>query len=491
MANINPISFGGMSNADLQAQELELQRKQAIIAAIRNSSTTPIESQQVSGRVVPISPWQGFAKLGEAGIAGYGEYKNQQKEKGLTTEAQKRQADALKALAPAGTFSPPQNSYSGPMSAPPQRENPVVSPELKNAWAKALQLYQSNPELGAPLIKNLAELTNEQKNMAAQGQDPGLMGALATAKARKEANLTMQPNDVNVDMMTGNRTVAPDFSKGTQGGFDAQGNAQMGGIPGNQVIPQMAGATAAAQEAGKLPYQPPTTVNTPQGPLLMTPQQQIAAATSQGGMPLQSPQAQKFADAQAGSAATAAAALNERVRSGADLMQRIGESRDAMEKFKPGAGKETRLQVAQMAQAMGVPDSTVSKIAGGDIGAMQEFQKLAVSQAMEALKQTMATDNGMGGRMTQAEFQQFLKVNPNLSTDPRAINKLFDFSEKVHARNLKEQQSFDQYVTKGGDPARWPAEWARMGAQPSTTAPSAAPKRLKYNPTTGEIENGD
>jgi len=214
----------------------------------------------------------------------------------------------------------------------------------------------------------------------------------------------------------------------------------------------------------------------------MTPQQQIAAANAQqtpagvadpSGMPLKTPQQQKFDDARAEDAAKASAALNDRVRSGADLMQRLGESRAAMEKFQAGAGKETRLQIAQMAQAFGVPDATVSKIAGGDIGAMQEFQKLAVTQAMETLKQSMATDTGSAGRMTQAEFQQFLKVNPNLSTDPRAINKLFDFSEHVHNRNLQEQQAFDQYTAKGGDPSRWSAEWSRRIMQPANTPISA------------------
>lgn len=476
MANVNQVSFGA-PNADLATQQMELQRKQAIIDALKKSALTPIESQQVSGRVVPISPWEGIAKLAQAGVAGYSEKKNDEKEVALHTEAQKRQAAALRALAPAGTFEPEKPAYAGPMAAQQTPANGSLSPELKNAWAKAISIYQTNPELGAPLIKNLAEMTPEQKNMAAMGQDPQLMGALGKAKARKEGILEMQPNSTAIDLSNNQKMVAPDFKSGTAGGFDLQGNPTMAGIPGNGVISQLAGQQAGAVEGAKLPFQPPTQVNTPQGPKLMTPAQQINAANGQGGMPLQTPQAQKFADAQAGTAATAAAALNERVRSGSDLMQRIGESRDAMTKFKAGAGKETRLQVAQMAQAIGLPDATVGKIAGGDIGAMQEFQKLAVSQAMEALKQTMATDNGMGGRMTQAEFQQFLKVNPNLSTDPRAINKLFDFSEKVHSRNMQEQQAFDKYVTGGGEPARWPAEWSRiMTGNVGPSTPEAAVK---------------
>ena len=102
----------------------------------------------------------------------------------------------------------------------------------------------------------------------------------------------------------------------------------------------------------------------------------------------------------------------------------------------------------------------VNRVAGGDLGAMQEFQKLAVSTAMEQLKQSMATDTGMGGRMTQAEFQQFLKVNPNLSTDPGAINKLFGFLERTQSRNVAEQQQRSQFIKGGGNPSDWPAKWA-------------------------------
>lgn len=117
---------------------------------------------------------------------------------------------------------------------------------------------------------------------------------------------------------------------------------------------------------------------------------------------------------------------------------------------------------------------------------------MSVTQAMEALKQAISTDNGVAGRLTQAEFQQFLKVNPNLSTDPRAIEKLFSFSDRQQQRMMNEQQGFDSWLKKGNNPAGWAAEWTRQNPMPKPPVPAGQPsptKRRVYNPATGKLED--
>jgi hypothetical protein len=149
--------------------------------------------------------------------------------------------------------------------------------------------------------------------------------------------------------------------------------------------------------------------------------------------------------------------LNERVNTGGDLMMRIKESRDALSKFQAGGGMDTRAQVAKYAQAVGLPDSVVNKIAGGDIAAAQEFQKLSAQQAMETLKQAM----GAGGRITQAEFKVFQSNNPNLDTDPRAIEKIYNFATKVYERDKSEQDALGNYKrVPGADMAQFPNYWS-------------------------------
>ena len=475
MAQINQINLGGLSNVDLQAKEQALQRQQAITDALRKMALTPSEQQVVGNRVVPTGLGEGLSKLGQAWIANKSDQINQAQQQDIGNEAAKRSAAALRAMAPPGTFADAPSSTSPPMSEVPSgtpqqgQASPQPVPDaIKQGWIRALSVYQTDPELGKKLIENMATVTNEQKNMAATGQDPRLMGALQQAAARKAATLTMQPNDTNIDLMTGNKTVAPDFSKGTQGGFDAQGNPIMGDIPGNQVIAQLAGQQAGAIEGAKLPYQAPTQVNTPQGPRLMTPAQQIAAANGQGGLPLQTPQAQKFVDARAADAAKEFEGINNRVRTSTQLITNVAEARQALKEFNAGGGTEIRSKIAKMAQAVGMPNNAVDKIAGGNLGAIQEFEKIAAQQAMESLKSSLATDTSSGGRILQTEFELFRKANPNLDTDPRAIEKVYTFLENQHAKNLREQQESSNYLKKGGDPAEWGVEWSKRLTQPST-----------------------
>ncbi len=182
--------------------------------------------------------------------------------------------------------------------------------------------------------------------------------------------------------------------------------------------------------------------------------------------------------------------LDTTVQTGNDLMMRIGESRKALDQFKPGMGAETRLQVARAAQAIGAPDGLVNAINAGDVSAKQEFMKLAAQQAMETLKGAM----GGSGRITQAEFKVFQANNPNIELDPNAIKKIYDFAEKVHTRNVQEQSALGGYLQKGGNISQWPTVWTQAQVQngygpiqaPSSNRSAGAVRR--YNPATGKIE---
>lgn len=170
------------------------------------------------------------------------------------------------------------------------------------------------------------------------------------------------------------------------------------------------------------------------------------------GIKYQEQAASKMADYEAG--------LNSRVEQGGDLMMRIAESRDALSKTRAGGGAEARAYAARQAQAIGASQDVVDKIAGGDLGAAQEFQKLAVQQAMEQLKQALATGGSMGGsRITQAEFKVFQQNNPNLTTDPRAIEKIYNFATKVYQRDRSEQEEFNKFKTSGKDITTFPNYW--------------------------------
>ena len=324
-----------MQTPDAQGQQLELQRQQALINALRQQGNESLgETQVVSGRAIPITGLQAGAKIAQQLAAAYGQQKLDEKQVDLTARQQAQFAEALRNMAPAGTF--PQEAGSAPMAppAPPQQApildqgNPAIAqtspvmpppsvneqpgnqalvnalraapegggsagnaprgneaPELiKEQWRRALQILPVNPELAQAMMKNASELTNEQRNMAALGQDPRLMGALGIAESKKRAMLELQPGTTTRDMLTGQERFQPKVGEGI-----ALNNGSASAIPGYAgANASIAGEAARATEAAKAGYDLGT-VNLPTGPVMMTRAQQVNLAQGQPQPPQPAP----------------------------------------------------------------------------------------------------------------------------------------------------------------------------------------------------------
>lgn len=149
--------------------------------------------------------------------------------------------------------------------------------------------------------------------------------------------------------------------------------------------------------------------------------------------------------------------LNKRVRGGQDVLLRIGEMQDLIKHIRTGGGSEFRLAVAKQAQTFGASNSVVDAISGGDTGAAEAFKKYSVAGATEALRNLL-----IGSRMTNLEFDQFQKNNPNLDTDPRAIEKMLEFTTRMERLAREEQKEY----TKWRGPVKdWPAKWADIATE--------------------------
>ena len=192
------------------------------------------------------------------------------------------------------------------------------------------------------------------------------------------------------------------------------------------------------------------------------------------------PATKTFETARATDAAAYAKELDTTIGTLNDEVQRVGEMKRSLAGFTPGAGQEGRLLAARYAKAAGW-DSLATRIQGGDVGAVQEFQKLAAGQAIQGLKSMLAN-----GRMTQAEFKVFQANNPNIELDPGAINKIFDFINQRRDYKMNEQSSFNDFLDKGGDPSRWQNVWNtkvdREGLlKAEASAPPSAPPTTFQN----------
>ena len=284
MANVQSISFSKTGvDADLQAQQAAIQRQQMMADMLRKQSAEPLDQQVVSGRVVPISGFQAFAKVLQSGLGAYAQKKGDEQQRELADTKAKRSAEALRNLfSPTGTAAPAEAQLSStPQASIPGQQMADQAPAAMNPeQQRAMAAYQIDPELGRSLMTNMFNQTDQQKNNAAEGVDPRLAGALRVAKMRKDGVLELQPGTTSIDLATGMERFAPKFGEGIQP--TAGGGAQA--IPGYGdaaagIAGQQAQATAAANAGFQLKE-----ITGPDGvPRMVTAQQ--ASQMAQGGQP--------------------------------------------------------------------------------------------------------------------------------------------------------------------------------------------------------------
>jgi len=186
-----------------------------------------------------------------------------------------------------------------------------------------------------------------------------------------------------------------------------------------------------------------------------------------------SPQEQKLAEERAKGAVEYENELTTVNTVGQENLRVLREMQDAMKAFKTGGGMEVRARIGALADALGFPKEVVDAAAGGNRGAIQEFQKLAVRYATQEMK----TNMGSGQRFTNLDFSTFLKNNPTIDTDPRGLEKMFRFLEQGVRRAGDQQQEYQRWKTgwrpRGFESAgidSFPAWWTKVLAAANAPA---------------------
>lgn len=471
MANQN---FMNILDPSASADQIQLDRRMKMAEILRQQSMEPDQNQVAGGFVIPTSPFASLNKIASGFLAGKLNSDTDQQRKDMATRQSKMLMDALKGDSPQTTVLPQspvgQDASGKPLYDNSQPTQTVTQPsqnsqfDLKNL-IRGSAIGQVGGDQAAGAYWEGMKPTTEMKNATWMGQDPKLLSQLDIAAKRKAGMMEMQPGTTSLDLATGQERFQPKVGEGInlQGGVASQ-------LPGYaQANAGIQGAQTQAQELNKV-----LNVTTPSGAQVpMLAGSALGFNPPAGGAPQigQSTQQKDYQSKIGGAFGDYENNLNNRVQQGADLNMRLQESIQAMDKFKAGGGAETRAQLGQIAQGMGMPDSIVSGVSGGNLASMQEFKKLAVQQAMENLKQAVSAGGG-GGKVTQAEFKIFQDNNPNLSTDPNAIRKIFDFNTRVFNRDLTEQKALRYYINTGGQPANFPSYWAGQSAQQGYTNPN-------------------
>jgi hypothetical protein len=123
--------------------------------------------------------------------------------------------------------------------------------------------------------------------------------------------------------------------------------------------------------------------------------------------------------------------LTNRVAAATQNEMRINETENLLSKFKAGAGAKTYADIAQKLQAVGAPQDLVDKVAGGDLSAAQSLNKFIAQTVIQSATQNPGTAESIN---------RYIRDNPDISSDPRALERFFEFTHKQNQIPITEQQ---------------------------------------------------
>lgn len=242
-------------------------------------------------------------------------------------------------------------------------------------------------------------------------------------------------------------SVEPLYPGGAPGPVQLGGQGGLGGIGAPGVPPP---STATSFPAAAAPSSPASILDSLG---ISVPTRPTTSAPGLG-LPLE---AQKQIEQRQGKMGDYEAKLDTDVNTSNIFAKNMQEMADMAKTVTLGGGAENYKRLGQALQAFGVKNDTVDKWANGSLAASQVVDKVSLDNVMLRAKQML---EGIGGsRFNMQEFVQLLEKNPNITTDPRAIQEIFGLWNKYNSRYQTEQKALDAYKQLGGDIGRWPAVW--------------------------------
>lgn len=174
----NTVNFTTPNAYDLQMQDIERQRKLA--DALAAQAAQPLEQQTAGGWVVPISPWQGAAKLAQGFASGYTQHSANERAKKLADAYQTDMRGVLSRAmqAQSGTPGSSETIVDETANGGEGRLDRINAPAVAPDYARAASIYMEHPAtapMGMQLMQRDAEM--QALSRALQGvQGPGATG---------------------------------------------------------------------------------------------------------------------------------------------------------------------------------------------------------------------------------------------------------------------------------------------------------------------------
>lgn len=509
---MNSVSFTAPTDYSTQLADIERQRKLA--EAMQQQGMQPLETQTAGGWVVPISPWQGAAKLAQAFMGARGQSQASDREKSVAKQYQDDLAKALAGAQAAQTGTPAIASPSDELGGGPGA--PAVGPN-RQAMIQSLMSHPATQQMAMAQMSKDMDAEDRKRKLAdamgiATGQggsqggsnvmagmppqivalmtsgDPELV-KLGTTLMEANKGIAQRPGAPVVNPFTGAVIAQP--TPAVPPGVALQvgpGGPQAYPVPGAQgAMGALTQSQASATEAGKAPYQL-TTLNTAGAPTLMTHEQAIEAATGkpmlgakQGSWTAQGPinesamppeQQAAVRALRAGVRGTATFPPSQapglrlqdqgegraQVEMGEGLGKRYNSIQDAgfsanqkMQKFERLGNLLSSVETGKLTPA-GTELSAWAKSAGFNVG-----EKLDNAQAAKAMSNEMALElrnpsggAGMPGAMSDADRNYLQGIIASIDKTPGANKLLLDGMRKLAQRDREVAQMARDYKKKNG-----------------------------------------
>ncbi len=542
---------------DFTAQAADIERRRKMAEMMQQQSLSNIDQQpNAGGWTVPISPFQAAAKMAQGYVGAMGQRRATQEQRGLAAQYRSELADVLGRASKAATGTPAgamQEDGSGLGMA--GQTTPAVPGNIDEAYnilsqhpgtqqaALAAQMtrmqQRSQSQEFAALI---AAMRNGQGAGGPAGTPPQAGSPTGTAPGMPpQAGQPGQPlfpgvsNDALALVGSGN-PLAEKFGPMVQTGYNEATrpqNMRPGGtlyIPGQGATftaPQngiqtawgpngpeaspvpgfapaaaaQAAATAGGSASGKLPYEPPTAINTPGAPTLATPAQAIEMATGQpppapGVTRLTAPDdatarqwaqemgksGQKFSIGVGPAPQRQGLRLQDQSQSAAqrELGQGIGKESATTftngaaavqanrqldniatltQNFTPDRFQPLKANFGSFLNGMGIPENEVNSLLGTNVGDIRALTAAAVTMAGRLTRQTDA-------QPSQIQFLKNLQAMPQADMTPQGFAKVVSYMKDLNNYQIEKMIAQQQWLRKtDGDPSGFEADWARQAKE--------------------------
>lgn len=252
-------SISNVGFTDYDAERADIERRRAYAQALSAEGQKPLEGQTAGGWTIPISPFQGLAKVFQAYSGRKGQEQAAGEQKQLGQRYQSELANTLMRARQAGTGTPASVSPGSELS--PAFETPAVAPDLD----KAASLYMAHPETRAMGLKMMADSAQQQQ-----------LQAMVDAMRRKQG--PVQGNPMAPGGGVGSSVMAGSGEQPAQGQAP-QGSDPLSGLDPN-AVPFLMSQNTQANEMGKLLQASFLEANKPQN---VRPEGTVAVPDGHGG----------------------------------------------------------------------------------------------------------------------------------------------------------------------------------------------------------------